>query len=293
MNAVLDAAFWLSVAMLGMVGVVYALGYPYLNAVHDLMQSEMNLRSRDAEAQRKQIADQLVQQKDRISSGSLGDVARDLRKRETELRRTVRRLQSLPHSFSVNRVVFRTGGAFLAGCVLSTIAKALLHGLGEPTPMYVALLGGASVMAIAVGFWQLTVYLRNLDLLSTLLVPIVTTSATLESTWLVNQHRKVTITAKLERGRALHSVQILLYVPPGVLSTAAFNPKVRCASDHPTMPLYNCIPSKAFDVLKRDLHFTYDFDRLSCSKTGPLKLFYRIVTEEYASDDYELTVTVT
>jgi hypothetical protein len=292
MEALLEAAFWLSLAMLGLVGVVYALGYPYLSGVRDLMDSEKRLRRAGAEAERREIEQQL-RRPTGIDSKVLTEAARKLQSREIELARRVRRLDALPATLNVTRAVFRPAGAFLAAFVLASIAKSLLPQTGQPEPTTTVVLAVVSAAAIAWGLWKLATYLLNLNYLSQLLIPVVSPIETFTPSWRAGAPNKITLAAKLERGRALHSLQILLYLPPQVSSATDFNEKMRCPADHPTKPSYNCIPSREWPILKRDMAFTYDYDRLSCATRCTLRFFYRIVTEEYVSDDKEIVVTVT
>lgn len=284
MTPATDAIFWLSLTLLGLVGVVSTIAYAFAGRIRELVEAEQQLAVEEFQAQLASTKDRLKKELD-LSSRVLTDTAKVLQSKEKQLNKHLKRLRAVTGVLDAKRAVFLPSGLLLLAFLLASLAKTIA--LGDArflTPIAVA--------SLLTALFLVGRDLTRIRYLAELLTPHLLIEPEAPTSWSSGKPHKVTITVLLRRGTSLHNLQTVLYVPPSFTSSAAFLRKLKRPTDDPLMPSYNVIPSNDWPILKRDIPFSYDYDRLTPTAPGNYTLYYRVVSAEYSSPYAPLMVVV-
>ena len=279
-----DGLFWLSITLFAVLGVAATVAYNFIGKVRELVEAEKQSQQLTYEAELARITASIRQNRS-LDGSTLTEAGQVLQKKEARLRREIAELDGLSSVMDIGKTLLVPASFLFLAFTASNIAKLI----NFPWSIIVeivsfALIAGAAGMAARS-------FLRT-NRLNSLLLPQVHTDIVCRTAWRTGVPNRISITTMLQRGSCLHSLQVLLYLPPCFRSTAAFNAKLRRPQNDPLMPSYNTIPSKEWLSLKRDVPYSYDYDRLSCRDVGTHKCFYRVVSEEYTSAIQEFSIEI-
>lgn len=279
-----EALFWLCLTLFAILGVASTVAYNFLGKMHELINAEKAVEDQAYRAELTRTIDKLKKSAD-LDSSTVVTAGRDLRKHEKQLRKRLKKLASLESVLDPKYTVVMPGLLLTFGFVFSNIVKIN----AVPYRLVAISIGYACLVAAVLLCMKNFANIRNL---THLLSPDLHIGTKCKQEWSTTGFERIRVSVTLRRGNSLHSLQTLLYLPPEFHSTAAFISKLRRPDNDYLMPGYNTLPSADWPVLKRDLPFVYDYDRLSCTKPGTYKLYYRTISKEFTSRYFELEVTV-
>ncbi|MBE7542089.1 MAG: hypothetical protein M9913_16160 [Bryobacteraceae bacterium] len=282
---VIDALYYFSLAVLGILAVSYSIATGFIGRVRECVETEQDTLRAKYQARLAKIQQDLTKPAT-LTDTSLEGAVKQLKAEKKSLIGELKRLDSANRAVTVSKAVYAPGGLAIGGACLAVVAKTADNFWAQ------RLLVALACILITVSVYQLCCRLADFQYLGTLLTPLVHAEPEYSETWEAARHNKVTVRVMLRRGSALRSLQTVLYLPPAFASTAELDSKLRRPSSDPLMPDYNVICSREWQILKQDLPFVYDYDRLSCSTPGTYALYCRVISVEHATKYIPINITV-